>query len=139
MTRIIPLVATCISIFAWAESTPQQALEAAAVASAEAWLAKVDAGKYADSWEQAAEVFRAAVPKEKWVSMVAGVRQPLGKAGSRKLISKKYSESLPKAPPGKYVVIQFETSFENKKGAVETVTPMLDKDGTWRVSGYYLR
>ena len=40
---------------------------------------------------------------------------------------------------GEYVVIQFETSFENKKAAVETVTPMMDKDGIWRVSGYYIK
>ncbi len=25
--------------------------------------------------------------------------------------------------------LQFETSFENKKAAVETVTPVMDKDG----------
>jgi hypothetical protein len=36
-------------------------------------------------------------------------------------------------------VIQFETSFANKQRAVETVTPMLDTDGAWRVSGYYVR
>ena len=46
---------------------------------------------------------------------------------------------MPGAPDGEYVVIQFETSFENKKHAIETVTPMMDKDGTWRVSGYYIR
>jgi ribosomal protein S17E len=36
------------------------------------------------------------------------------------------------------VVIQFDASFENKKSAIETVTPMLDKDGKWRVAGYYV-
>jgi ribosomal protein S17E len=40
---------------------------------------------------------------------------------------------------GVYVVIEFESSFENKKSAVETVTPMMDKDGKWRVSGYYIK
>ena len=35
---------------------------------------------------------------------------------------------------GKYVY-----SFGNKKAAVETITPMLDKDGKWRVSGYYIK
>ncbi len=47
--------------------------------------------------------------------------------------------SLPGAPDGEYVVIQIQTSFENKKSAVETITPMLDKDGRWRVSGYQIR
>jgi len=55
------------------------------------------------------------------------------------VISKKYMTSLPGAPDGEYVVIQYKTSFENKKDAVETVTPMKDEDGVWRVSGYYIK
>ncbi len=65
-------------------------------------------------------------------------RKPLGKLFSRKVLTKVYKSSLPGAPDGEYVVVQFETSFENKKMAIETVTPMLDKDGKWRVSGYYI-
>ncbi|MDX1777971.1 MAG: DUF4019 domain-containing protein [Thermodesulfobacteriota bacterium] len=37
------------------------------------------------------------------------------------------------------MVIQFETSFTNKKAAIETITPMMDSDGTWRVSGYFIK
>jgi hypothetical protein len=36
-------------------------------------------------------------------------------------------------------VIQYESSFEHKASAIETVTPMLGDDGQWRVSGYYIR
>jgi hypothetical protein len=36
------------------------------------------------------------------------------------------------------VTVQFETTFENKNGAIEVVTPMKDKDGTWRVTGYFV-
>jgi hypothetical protein len=36
-------------------------------------------------------------------------------------------------------MVLFRSSFSNKQSAVETVTPMLDPDGTWRVSGYYIR
>lgn len=66
-------------------------------------------------------------------------RDPLGKLVSRKLKSADYKTSLPGAPDGQYVVIQYETSFEHKQSALETVTPMLDKDGKWRVSGYYIK
>jgi hypothetical protein len=51
----------------------------------------------------------------------------------------RYETSLPGAPDGEYVVIQFETSFENKKAAIETVTPMFEKNRGWRVSGYYIQ
>ena len=58
---------------------------------------------------------------------------------SRNVTSRQYSEKVPGAPDGKYVTIQYETAFENKAPAVETITPMLDPDGTWRVSGYFIR
>jgi hypothetical protein len=45
---------------------------------------------------------------------------------------------LPGAPEGEYVVIQYETQFEHKAGAIETVTPLREKDGSWRVSGYFI-
>jgi hypothetical protein len=66
-------------------------------------------------------------------------RKPLGMALTREIISKQYMTSLPGAPDGEYVVIQHSTSFENKKSTVETVTPMLDKDNIWRVSGYFIK
>jgi len=34
---------------------------------------------------------------------------------------------------------EYETVFEKKSSAVETVVPMVDADGTWRVSGYFVR
>jgi hypothetical protein len=67
------------------------------------------------------------------------LRNPLGKVLSRKLITKTYKKSLPGAPDGEYLVIQFETSFENKKSAVETTITMMDKNGIWRISGYFIK
>lgn len=113
--------------------------ESKAVNSASAWLKLVDEGKYGESWETAASYFKNSVGKQQWDQMLSAVRKPLGKIVSRKLKSKDYMESLPGAPDGKYVVIQFTSVFENKKSAIETVTPMLDPDGKWKVSGYYIQ
>lgn len=117
----------------------EQSAEEAAVASAQKWLSLVDKGKYAESWDEAAGYLKSVVTKQTWVESLQAYRKPLGKLISRKPISKQYATTLPGAPDGEYVVIQFETSFQNKQSAIETVTPMLDKDGTWRVSGYYIR
>jgi hypothetical protein len=117
----------------------QQKPEQLAQQSSAAWLALVDSGKYADSWQEASQFFRAAVTKEQWQSALRGSRDPLGKMLSRKLKSATYTKTLPGAPDGEYVVIQYESSFEHKQSAVETVTPMLDKDGKWRVSGYFIK
>ena len=113
--------------------------EKAAVASAEKWLAAVDKGKYVDSWQEAAVYFKNAVTKEQWEQSMLSFRKPLGRLVSRKVQSTLYRTSLPGAPDGEYVVITFETVFENKASAVETVTPMLEKDGKWRVSGYFIK
>lgn len=111
----------------------------AAVAAAEQWLQLVDAGNYAESWKQAAPVFRDAVPQAQWEQSASAARKPLGRLLSRRLKSATPRTELPGVPDGSYVVIEFESSLENKKSAVETVTPVLDRDGAWRVSGYYIR
>jgi len=111
----------------------------AAIESAESWLQLIDEGKYSESWTQAAEYFRNFVNQQQWISSASAVRGPLGKVISRKVKTSTYKTQAPGAPDGQYVIIQFETSFENKADAVETVTPMMDSDGQWRVSGYYIR
>lgn len=103
------------------------------------WLAIADGGNYGDSWDKASAMFQAAVAKDKWAQALAGVRTPLGKVVSRRLKAAKRMSSLPGAPNGDYVVAQFDTSFENKKEAVETITATLEKDGTWRMAGYFIR
>jgi len=113
--------------------------EKLAIASAQSWLEIVDIEKYAESWEEAAELFKSAISEAKWAESIQVVRKPLGKVISRKLDSQEYMTSLPGAPDGEYVVIQYKTEFENKKVAIETITPMLDNDGKWRVSGYYIK
>lgn len=113
--------------------------ETAAEPVATAWLDLVDKGSYADSWTESAKAFRTAVTSDAWQAQVAGVRKPLGAMKSRTVLSKTYATSLPGAPDGKYVVIQYTTVFENKASAIETVTPMEDPDGKWRVSGYYIK
>ena len=117
----------------------QGAEKAASEEATQAWLALVDAAKYSESWEQASELFRKQVTKEQWAKAVEGVRSPLGQLNSRRLTSAEYSKTLPGAPDGEYVTIQFQSSFVNKKSAVETLVSMKDKDGQWRASGYFIR
>ncbi len=113
--------------------------EKAANEAAQAWLELVDIEDYSKSWNEAAEYFKNAVSKENWQNTLEGLRKPLGRMLWRNLKSTQYTTNVPGAPDGQYVVIQYDTSFENKDVTVETVTPVLDKDGTWRVSGYYVK
>jgi serine/threonine protein kinase len=111
----------------------------AADAAAQKWLALIDAGNYSETWKEASAIFRGAVTEPGWENSMNTFRQPLGDLVSRKLKSALPMTELPGAPDGQYVVMQFETSFANKKSAVETVTFMLEKDGQWRAAGYFIK
>jgi hypothetical protein len=135
----ILIITVLISIVLPGALQANEAAEKAAVKASDAWLLLVDEGNYAESWNQASGLFKNAVTKEQWQNTVKPIRVPFGKVVSRKPKSKQYMKTLPGAPDGEYVVIQYETTFEKKQSAIETVTPMLDKDGKWRVSGYYIK
>ncbi len=120
----------------WVAGAEQQ--EKAAEQAALTWLALVDTRQYDASWRTAASLFKTQVSTPDWIKAVTAARGPMGELVTRRLESATYTTSLPGAPDGEYVVLQFETRFANKARAVETVTPMLD-GGRWRVAGYYVR
>ena len=113
--------------------------EKEALKAAEEWLILIDNNDYSASWDNAAALFKQAITKEQWAESFKALRPAMGDLISRNLKSATYTNSLPGAPDGEYVVIQFSSRFTNKKAAIETVTPMKDPDGKWRVSGYYIK
>ena len=120
-------------VFAQQSITAQPAIDAA-----KAWLAEGDAGNYEASWNKSATVFQSSINVQKWSELLKTYRVPLGKVKTRTLKSVQETTALPGAPEGNYVVIQFDTVFENQT-SIETVTPMKEKDGSWRVSGYFIK
>jgi hypothetical protein len=106
--------------------------------SVEAWLSLIDNENYQASWDTAATLFRNAITQEKWQSAAQTARAPLGRLKSRTLKSATSTTTLPGAPDGEYVVFQFNASFDQKAAAVETVTAIREKDGTWHVGGYFI-
>jgi len=111
---------------------------AKATSAANAWLKLVDDGDYEGSWQHASTLFQDNVGIDAWTQKVAAVRGPLGPLLSRKLIDSHTATSLPGAPDGQYAVMHYQSSFKSKQSAVEIVTSMLDKNGEWRVAGYFI-
>ena len=139
MKHLLIGLAIAITAASGIATADQAAKESAALTAAETWLILVDEEHYRDSWDSAAGYFKTTVNEGQWLQVMHQARSQLGKRLSRNLQSKHYRTSLPGAPDGEYVVLTFHTTFENKKSATETVTPMLDPDGKWRVSGYYIK
>ena len=103
---------------------------------AESWLALVDGGKYSESWEGLAGLFKGSVTQEEWINDLNQSRKPLGLLLERKLTNTQQAESDPDSPVGEYLIFQYETSFENKRPVVETVSVIKDADGKLRILGY---
>ncbi|MBN1758860.1 MAG: DUF4019 domain-containing protein [Chitinispirillaceae bacterium] len=126
----------CFTVFS--EGTGKQDRIAVAVASMKTWLAVIDTGRYAESWESTGKTFKVHVSDSQWVDALNKTRKPLGTILSRKKKTVEHTTALPGVPDGDYVVVLFTTSFTNKKKAVETVTASFE-DNAWKVVGYYIK
>ena len=131
---LLVATATCIAIFAADNEDVKAANDAA-----QQWLALVDQARYGQSWDEASSYFRQKVTKEQWVQMVTKERGPRGKVESRQFKLAELKTDVPDAPPGKYMVMQYRTKFSDAGAMIETITPMLDKDGKWKISGYVIK
>ena len=107
-----------------------------AQAAAHEWLQLSDSLQTDASWEAAASVFQRSISKSDWAKALQAARGPLGKLKSRSLKSATWAKSPPSATLGPFLVMQFESEFEHRAGALETITPMREADGRWKVSGY---
>jgi hypothetical protein len=138
--RIVGIVLGAVTLLgiAAARATSEPANDPA-VTAAKAWLALVDAGKYDASWQQSGAMIRGALTQEQWDKTITAARGPLGALRSRSLSMRQEATTLPGAPDGHYVVMQFAATYEHKASAVETVTTTLESDHAWRVVGYYIR
>ena len=101
------------------------------------WLDSVDSGEYANCWCETARIIQTRISCSDWVEKLEQVLDPLGNVVTRSIKNTSEYESLPGVPDGKYTVVVFDTIYERKKSAEETVT--LIKTGTgWRVVGYFI-
>lgn len=99
----------------------------------ESWLALMDTGKYAKSWETAAPYFQRAMGREEWVFRLQKVRYPLGAVLSRQLAATKFTAA------GTRCEVKYETAFEGLLAATETVTFARQAGGEWKAIGYLVR
>ncbi len=116
-----------------AEPAPALAGESPPVAAARRFLALVDAGDWAGSWNATGKSFRALNSSARWAEVAARVHGPLGPASRRDVISSSY---VP-APPDGLWQVRFRTRFAGKPDAIETLSLVQEGDG-WRVVGLML-
>ncbi len=139
MKRALAVIALTSLAFAATVTSADSDPTAEAVAASREWLSVVDSGQYGSSWDDAAALFKQHISKAQWERAVGDVRKQTGAPKTRELESAKPAHQLPGVPDGDYVVIVFHSSFAAAPVATETITPMRDADGHWRVAGYYVK
>jgi len=139
MKTLLRISAIFAATLALAVSAANEDAVSKAKDAAQGWLALADTGDGARTWQAGAANFQAVVTQEQWTRALTAVRTPLGAVKGRTLKEATFTKTLPGAPDGEYVVIQYATAFENKPSSIETITSMKEKDGSWKVAGYFIK
>ena len=105
----------------------------AQVAAAQDWLALIDAGDYAQSWQAGSAWFQSAVNQDEWVKTSEKVRRPLGRIIARSNVSSR------SAAGGSRMELRYASSFAALPRATETVLLMREDSGDWKITGYLIR
>lgn len=106
--------------------------------AAEQWIVLVDDAQYTQSWKEAAKGFQDAISSADWEKKASSERAQLGTKQSRKLKEIKSTNAAKGLPAGQYVLVRYQSAYEKKKIALETVTAVREGDGIWRVIAYEL-
>ena len=99
------------------------------------WLQLVDAGDYAQAYEEEPARLRASTTDAQFIRSMEGRRAPFGRVLSRKFIGAAFTRKLTGSPDGRYESILFRTSFEHKALAAERVI-LTHESRQWRVVDY---
>ncbi|MGE0266890.1 MAG: DUF4019 domain-containing protein [Candidatus Omnitrophota bacterium] len=139
MKKTLIFIAAILMLGGAGFANSEDGLETEAVKAADDWLRLLDQKEYRQCWKKSAAFLREQVSEEEWMKGMGSIDQIIGVTETRTLRTASYFRALPNAPIGEYVVIVYDVNYKNGQKAVETVTPMKDPDGQWRVSGYYIK
>jgi hypothetical protein len=137
--RLILSILSVLSIFFVSVGNAQAESVAKAHEAAKSWLVLQDDGDYARSWAQLSDHVHETISKRKWEEGAVSERARLGKVVSRRFKSAEFTHTVPGLPDGDYLVLQYESQFENKIKALETVVPFRENSDSWRVMAYFIK
>src|SRR5437868_15537566 len=100
---------------------PQQTPEKEAQEAAESWLRLIDSGKYAESWDELAEVAKAKVPKDSWEKLhdSAGRLADAEESKPRKLSLATSLSSLMSIPGQAGVMLIYQKPYDRHRSTTE--------------------
>ncbi len=105
---------------------------------ANAFLQKVDNGKFAESWQGSAALMKDKVTEKEWIEKLTKARELSGELVKRERKSATYATKVEDSPEGEYIMLIYNSSFKKADDVSEYVTVMLDGD-QWKVAGYFMQ
>ena len=102
------------------------------------FLALVDGGKYAESWQSSASLMQEKISKNDWVEKLGKARNLSGGLVQRVQKSASYSTEAKDSPEGEYIMLIYESDFQRAEDVSEYVTVMREGDA-WKVAGYFMQ
>ena len=109
-----------------------------ATAVAMEFLQLIDAEKYAESWQMAANMMKEKVSEKEWVEKLTEARALSGTVVKRSEKSVSYSTSAEDSPEGEYISLIFSSKYQRAESVSEYVTGMFE-EGHWKVAGYFIQ
>ena len=109
-----------------------------ATAVAMEFLQLIDAEKYAESWQMAANMMKEKISEKEWVEKLTEARALSGTVVKRSEKSVSYSTSAEDSPQGEYISLIFSSKYQRAESVSEYVTVMLE-EGHWKVAGYFIQ
>jgi len=123
------------TITAWANDSELESAQESALS----WLTLTDSGQFETSWNAASTLFKAAISESDLMQSLNAVGSSFGALKAREIVAATFSKTLSGAPNGRYVVFQFDTSYEKQASATETLSLIKDGDDVWRVAAYIIK
>lgn len=135
MRRWISCIAVSLSLLSGTAIAADQNTHEAA----DRWVQTIDQGDFAKSWKEADAGFQANVTELQWTQTLQQIYAQTGKMLKREFKTEGIKSDLPGAPAGKYKIVVYQTAFEKAPQVKETVVLTETKDGSWKVTGYFLQ
>ena len=79
------------------------------------------------------------IGKKEWKGLMEITRTPLGEIRTREFKSTKFVKSLKAAPEHEGMIIEYNSSFAKKESAIELITLILQENGQWQVTAYFIQ
>lgn len=111
----------------------------AAKEAALVWLGYFDKADYDQCYRELHPFAKEKITQEDWTNALKHVRIQVGKTQKRTFHSAERFTQLPGAPKGKHVIMIMKGQYEHAPKTTETVTCTQTQNGSWLLSGYYVK